>query len=197
MSAQFLRSAAAAATVAMLAAPAVAHADEVRLGFGRSGHDLVIEDEFGKEQGLSVTGEYLFDSPSILRYVGSPRPYVGAMVSLDGYTNFLSAGLNWRASYKRVYMDVGGGAGIHDGNITLPQPEVGLSAEENERRRQLNREFVEFGRRVLFNATLTAGYRVTDHWAVEIGAQHWSNGNVHSAHNDGSDILHLRTAYRF
>lgn len=187
----------AAAGAILCAFPVSVLADELRVGVGRSGHDLVITDEIGKEQGVAATAEYLFDSPRALRFLGGPRPYVGTMLSLEGYTNFLQAGLNWRLERGRFYADLGGGGAVHDGHLDLPQPVAGLSAEENERRRALNADRVRFGKRVLFHASLTAGVRVTDNLAVEVGAQHWSNGNVHSPVNDGSDILHLRTAYRF
>lgn len=183
--------------VLLITTPAIASAQELRAGVGLSGHDLVIKDEPGGEQGVSATAEYLFPSPRFLRVLGGPRPYIGGTASLEGHTNFLDAGLLWRLERGRFYVDAGGGGAVHDGELDLPQPMAGLSAEENARRRRVLEEQLVFGERFLFHATLTAGWRVTDHWALEVGAQHWSNGDVSSPTNDGSDILHLRTAYRF
>lgn len=191
-----LRVVAAAAAVGVLGMAGPCLGQEIRVGAGFSGRDLVVQDGSGPEQGSSITAEYLFKPIEALRWVGRPRPYVGVLVSLDGYTNFAQAGLNWRVQHGRFYVDLGGGGAIHDGAISLPGPEEGLPDEVNDARRRARDEGVDFGQRVLFHASLAAGVRLNKHWAIELGAQHWSNGHVHSATNDGSDIASVRVAYR-
>lgn len=159
-------------------------AGEVRVGAGPSGHDLVVQiDDEGQEQGASVVADYVFDSPDALRMIGSPRPYVGASVSASGYTSFADAGLLYRAEGRRLYVEAGAGLAVHDGEL---EPTPG------------DPDQIAFGSRVLLHFTLGAGVRLTDRWALELSAQHWSHGGVFDdSNNDGADVLAIRAAYRF
>jgi hypothetical protein len=166
----------------VLASAGAASADEVRVGVGPSGHDLVIQvDDEGQEQGTSFVADYLFDSPEALRFIGSPRPYVGASVSLSGHTNFIDAGLAYRAEGQKLYGEFALGLAAHDGDLETTDPDR-----------------IAFGSRVLIHFGLAAGYRLTPEWAVELSAQHWSHGGVFDdSHNDGADVLAIRAARRF
>lgn len=177
------------ATLASFAAPGGADAQELRVGGGYSAH--------GPEKGASVIGEYLFPPAQALKFIGAPRPYVSAQLSLDDYTNFAQAGLIWRFERKRTYLDLGAGIAVHDGDLNLPRPTAGLSDEENQRRRDVRKEYIEFDRRWLFHATFAVGYRINDLWAVEFEGQHWSNGEFGSDTHDGVDTLGLRASRRF
>lgn len=183
---------------ALVLSPSVAQAAEVRLGAGPSGHDLVVQvDDEGQEQGASVAADVVFDKAEALSWLGSPRPYIGAVVSLDDYTSFAQAGALWRAEGERFYGEAGLGLAIHDGELHLPRPDPSLSAAENARRLRDLQTRNQFGSRVLLHVTLAVGYRVTDKLAMELGTQHWSQGGAVSKDNDGADILFLRGAYRF
>lgn len=175
--------------LAVLAIAGGAEAQEFRLGVGQAPH--------GPEKGDSMVVEYVFPPIKALSFIGSPKPYVGAQVSLEDYTNYAQAGVLWRFERERVYFDLGGGLSVHDGNLTLPRPTAGESVEENERRRDIRRRYIEFDTRWLFHATFAVGYRLTDKWAVEFEGQHWSNGQLGNDTHDGSDSLGLRASYRF
>lgn len=179
----------ASATLAGLGQAGPAQAQELRVGGGYSAH--------GPEKGASVIGEYLFPPSQALKFIGKPRPYVSAQLSLDDYTNFAQAGLIWRFERKRTYLDLGAGVAVHDGDLSLPRPTPGLPDEENEWRRQVRKEYIEFDRRWLFHATFAVGYRINDLWAVEFEGQHWSNGEFGSDTHDGVDSLGLRASRRF
>lgn len=166
-----------------------AHAQEVRLGGGYAPH--------GPEEGASIVADVLFKPVKALRVIGSPRPYIGAQLSLDGYTNYAQAGLIWRFERKRLYLDLGVGGSVHDGHLTLPRPAPGLSDEENQRRREVRHDNIEWDTRAVWHATFAVGYRVSDRWALEVQGQHWSNGQLGSDTHDGADSLGLRAAYRF
>lgn len=167
----------------------VAQAQELRVGAGYAPH--------GPEKGASVVVEYLFPPLEALDFIASPRPYASTQLSLDGYTNYAQAGLMWRFERKRTYFDLGAGISVHDGELHLPRPEVGLPDEENQRRRELRDERIEFDKRWVFHATFAAGLRLNESWAVEIEGQHWSNGQLGNETHDGADSLGLRAAYRF
>lgn len=165
------------------------HAQELRVGAGYAPH--------GPEEGASVVIDYLFKPVEVLAFVGSPRPYVGTQLSLDGYTNYAQAGLMWRFEQKRTYVDLGAGLSTHDGALYLPRPTAGLPDEENQRRRHDRDKYIEFDERWLFHATFAVGLRLDEHWAVEIQGQHWSNGQLGNETHDGADSVGLRAAYRF
>ena len=170
-------------------AAGAAHAQELRVGAGYAPH--------GPEKGASVVVEYLFSSPDVLEFAGSPRPYLGTQLSLDGYTNYAQAGLMWRFEQKRTYVDLGAGLSVHDGSLYLPRPTPGTPDEENQRRRHDRDEYIEFDRRWVFHATFAVGLRLNERWAGEVEGQHWSNGSLGSETHDGADSLGLRAAYRF
>jgi hypothetical protein len=171
------------------AAGGAAHAQELRLGGGYAPH--------GPEKGASIVADVLFGPPKALRFLGSPRPYIGGQFSLDDYTNYGQAGLIWRWEHKRAYLDLGAGVSVHDGSLSLPQPTPGLSDAENARRRAVRDEYIEFDTRWLFHATFAVGLRLDERWALEIEGQHWSNGQLGNDTHDGADSLGLRVAYRF
>lgn len=178
---------AAAASLMVCAGPV--HAQELRLGAGYAPH--------GPEKGASVVIDYVFKPLEVLDFVGSPRPYVGTQLSLDGYTNYAQTGLLWRFEQKRTYVDLGAGLSVHDGELSLPRPTPGLSDEENQRRRAARDKYIEFDKRWLFHATFAVGLRLNESWAVEIQGQHWSNGQLGNETHDGADSVGLRAAYRF
>lgn len=181
--------AAAFAAGSALAVAGASQAQELRVGAGYAPHE--------PEQGTSVVVDYLFKPPKLLKFAGSPRPYLGAQFSLDGFTNFAQTGLIWRMERGRAYLDLGAGLAVHDGDLSLPPPMVGLPLEENIRRRRDRDTRIEYETRIQYHATFALGWRVSPRWAVELEGQHWSNGHLGSDIHDGADSLGLRGAYRF
>lgn len=177
------------AAASLLFSAGAVQAQELRVGAGYAPH--------APEKGASVVVEYLFKPVDMLEFAGSPRPYVGTQLSLDGYTNYAQAGLIWRFEQKRTYIDLGAGLSVHDGALSLPRPTPGLSDEENQRRRNDRDKYIEFNERWLFHATFALGLRLNERWAVEIEGQHWSNGQLGNETHDGADSVGLRAAYRF
>jgi hypothetical protein len=77
--------------------------DEVRLGGGLQNvyHGLfpVIADRFDFTRPEVVSFDVLFKSPNIdaFTWIGSPRPEIGATISLTGYESMAHLGLTWQA----------------------------------------------------------------------------------------------------
>lgn len=102
---------------------------------------------------------------------GRVAPYVAAMVN-PHHTSALSAGLEWRHTAGRFYLD----------------PNLGIGVLNGPERR--------YGSHVLFHLGMFGGYRLNDRTAVEIGVQHWSNGYL-AKPNPGLNVASIRIAHTF
>lgn len=161
---------------------------ELRLGV--LSHDLAFTGRAGltfpnplrhrHESGVNVSGEVLFVSPGILRYIGSPRPRVGASLNLAGYTNDAYADLDWGHAFRAgPFAEAFLGGAWHDGAL-----------------RRANPERSELGARFLFHIGLEAGWRLHGRPGVSVMWEHLSNGGF-GRPNQGLDRLGIRYGYRF
>ncbi|PHS40868.1 MAG: hypothetical protein COA91_03300 [Robiginitomaculum sp.] len=180
----------------------LAQADEIRLGV--MVHDAKFFDGLlggrkGKEQSISVTGEYIFNSPDWLSWAYSPKPFVGGSLNLGGKTSFGGAGLLWRHDFQnRYYADLGFGLVTHDGAVRTPDPLLSTDPVEVSERRRRKFTEIEFGGRVLFRTGLTFGYRFNEKWAGEITYEHLSHGQILGGpENEGLNNAGFRIARRF
>lgn len=180
-------------TAAILAASVTvgaAHAQisEVRLGV--VAHDLArnIED------GVQITGQLVFDSPDILSFVWSPRPYVYGSFNSAGNTNLGSAGLLWTGQLSdRWSIDGGFGVAYHDGVRDVSQ----LPPSDPDRIRLANSRAL-LGSRLLFHTQLGLDYAVTPSVAVGVYYEHFSNGQIlGQGRNQGLDEVGARISWRF
>ncbi|MBL4854750.1 MAG: acyloxyacyl hydrolase [Robiginitomaculum sp.] len=179
-----------------------AQADEIRPGVMI--HDSKLFDGVfgglhGKEQSISVTGEYIFKSPDWLSWAYSPKPFVGGSLNLGGQTSFGGAGLLWRHDFQnRYYADLGFGLVVHNGVIRTPDPL--LSTDLAEVLLLLRRKIteIEFGARYLFRTQFAFGYRFNEKWAGEIAYEHLSHGQILGGpENEGLNNIGFRVARRF
>lgn len=69
-----------------------------------------------------VSFSALFTSPDVdaFRWIGSPRPEIGATLSLAGRENLVHANLNWQFGIfdSPLYLELGLGAALTDGQLT-------------------------------------------------------------------------------
>lgn len=173
--------------------------------FGIMVHDAqFFEDVFfggrhGKEQSISVTAEYVFDSPEWLSWAMSPMPYVGGSLNLGGKTSHGGAGLLWRYDLKKnLYFDIGSGLVVHDGAVRTPDPLTGANVVEVSEFRRRKFTEIEFGSRVLFRNQFALGYRINEEWASEITFEHISHGQILGGpENEGSNNVGFRVARSF
>lgn len=161
--------AAGCALLALQPAPAAAQVklvDEVKLG--GLAHDVT----FGGrhvESGADVNLEILFTPPDILRWIGSPRPHLGADVNTGGNTSDGYFGLTWGIMLIQslfgagdgIYVNGSLGGAVHDGYLNSAPPG----------RKKL-------GSRILFRESGEVGYQLTPNLSVSAIVDHISNANL-------------------
>lgn len=141
-----------------------AHAVETPFTFdtGESGADLQAGYRFAPERALSA--------------IGSPAPYVLAVVNTDGDTSLLAAGLSWKLG-GRLYARPGIGIAVHDGP-SLRVRSDGLRTD--------------LGSRVLFEPELAVGWQASPRIGVEASWVHVSHAQLFGGQNPGLDIIGAR-----
>jgi opacity protein-like surface antigen len=154
--------------------------DEVRVGVMSSASN-----------GLSASGELqaLFSplDPVAKPYdpnwawVFSPRPLIGASISLEGKTNQAYAGLAWNLPISGPYfVEVSAGGLVHDQN---------LNQTYNDRPSPLTTRF-------LFRESIAIGYEINANWRVLAFADHGSDGNL-GYRNEGVNRFGLLLGEKF
>ena len=181
------RAAVLGACLALQAAPASAQTkliDEFKIG--GLAHDVT----FGGrhvESGADVNLEILFTPPDILRWIGSPRPHIGADINVNGNTTDGYFGLTWGIVLIQSLFDANDGVfiagslggAIHDGHIdTAPAGRKRL------------------GSRILFRESAELGYQLTPNTSVSAIVDHISNANLGN-HNAGITSAGARLGVKF
>ena len=186
-----MRIAAPAALAAVLLAvpPVAARAqtklvDEVKIG--GLAHDVT----FGGrhvESGADVNIEMLFTPPDILRFIGSPRPHIGADINTSGNTSDGYFGLTWGIMLIQslfgaddgIFANGSLGGAVHDGYIDSAPPG----------RKRL-------GSRILFRESAELGYQINPTLSVSAIVDHISNANLGN-HNAGITSAGARLGFKF
>ena len=160
------------------------------LRFAVIAHDVVDHAEDGPQIGI----EALFASPDFLRPIGEPRPYIHGSFSTQGYTNLISAGLNWTGNItEAISVEAAFGLSYNDGIddiVDLP-PDDPVRIETAATRALLGSEW-------LFHSRLGADYALNERWAVGVFYEHYSHGQILAeGRNQALDEIGLRIGYRF
>jgi len=187
---------------------AAAQADELRVGI--MNHDVDVPKITGrslKEESVSLTGEYIFDTPNWPKWTLGARPYVYGSLNLEGNTSHGGVGLNWRAHFAdKFYAEIGGGLSVHSGTNHIDSPSAAdLNGLTQDQRIALLATFfererteIEFGSRALFRGQLTIGYDINDKWGAEIAYEHLSNARIlDSTDNEALDSFGVRLTRKF
>lgn len=166
--------------------------DEVRLGIIQ--HNVCIAgcDNANKEDGPSISGEVVFNSPDFLNIIWNPRPYVMGSVNTAGDTNFGGAGLHWNWELAQGWsLEPGFGYVIHDGELNFPFP------QGDPRNDPISAETVFFGSRDLFRTSLALNRDLSDRWGAQLMLEHLSHGQIlGSGRNQGTDNIGVRVYCR-
>lgn len=181
----------------------MATADEIRVGV--MVHDVQLAEEFifggrhGKEQSISLSGEYVFGAPDWLSWALGARPYIGGTINFEGETSHGGFGALWRTRDDRTfYGELAIGLVAHDGAIRTPDPLLSTDPIEVAARRERKFNEIEFGADVLFRTQFALGYRIDEKWAGELVFEHLSHGQILGGpENEGSNNLGVRFARRF
>ena len=180
----------AAAGVLLLAPPAAAQmklVDEFKIGV--LGHDVGFLTHH-VESGADINLEILFAPPDALRFIGSPRPHIGADINTDGNTTDGYFGLTWGITLLPSLFGVGDGVyangslggAIHDSSVltgAIPPPGKKL-----------------LGSRILFRESIELGYQINPIVSVSALLDHISNANL-APRNGGITSAGGRLGFKF
>ncbi len=167
--------------------------DEARLGAAIHALDFN-GGEPAVEDGVNISGEILFASPGVFRYILSPRPFVHGSLNTVGDTSFYGAGLAWEQHFlgDRFMGEIDFGIARHDG--VLEPPPLG-----DPRRDAVIADHALLGSRYLFRVAVAGGVKLGERWRAQVFYEHLSNGQIlgDGPHNQGLDNLGVRLGYRF
>lgn len=160
--------------VGMVPAPAVAS----DLWIGLYQHDVTLSST-RFETGQDIKAGWIGERISSLSAIGRPSPHLLVSASLNGSTNYVAAGLNWRFG-NELYVRPGIGIAVHDGP----------SRAVREGRR------VDLGSPIVFEPEIAVGWAVNTRVAVEASWIHLSHGTLFSRQNRGMDSWGLRAVMK-
>ncbi len=189
-----------AAALAFLVQPGrAARAGE--LYAGGFAHDVTLGvSENGREAGQDIDVGYRTAPVEALRAIGRPMVYADYEGNDARRTSFGGVGLLWRQDWlhDRLYGQVGLGLVAHDQADHYPDPSApGLSPAEIARREAIPDSYKALGSRVLFQPSLSLGWRLTSRLAVEAAWVHISNAHILGDPNPGLDDIGARVVWRF
>jgi lipid A 3-O-deacylase len=131
-----------------------------------------------------VNFDVLFTSPDFdaFRWIGSPRPELGATVNLRGEDSLFHAGLTWQAPLfdTPLYLEGTFGGAIHTGYLGDEAP--------------LGRR--KYGCRVNFYERFGVGMTLTENATATLAYEHMSNAGL-CEHNAGISNLSLKFGWKF
>ncbi|MBI1250780.1 MAG: hypothetical protein GC189_04840 [Alphaproteobacteria bacterium] len=190
-----LGQAGAAALGAMLAAQGNAHAEVAAVHAGVLAHNVCITNckNADKEDGPNVEVQLNFSSPRVMRFIGSPQPYVVASGNVAGATSYAGVGLEWRWEFLDGWsIEPGLGYVVHDGEVSNPFP------NGDPRATQFSEDNVLYGSRDLFRTSLGVSREFAGPWSGQVFFSHLSHGQIlGNGRNQGVDQLGVRVGYRF
>lgn len=179
---------------AITALPASAQLIEgARIGIAQ--HNVCVLDckNADKEDGPNITGELVFASPDVFRYILQPRPYAIVSANVAGNTSYGGVGLMWNWDFAPGWsLEPSLGYVIHNGELEAPfpqgDPRNGVFAQTN----------VLFGSEDLFRSALALNRDFGDNWGLQLQYEHLSHGQIlGDGRNQGLDSIGVRAYYRF
>lgn len=160
--------------------------DEVRLGIHAHAATTAFlpwsgSYDFGNISDVSF--DMLFSSPDLdaFRWLGAPRPEIGATINFNGEESIAHAGLTWQLPVfdTAFYLEGSLGAAIHSGHLDDAPP-----GERN------------LGCRVNFYERAGIGMNVTDSVTATLTYEHTSNADL-CDYNDGFSNVGFRLGWKF
>jgi hypothetical protein len=163
---------------------AAAQVEEIR--FGSAAHNVL--DRERKERSANRNMEMVFRSPALLKFLGSPRPYMMVSSSSSGATSWAGFGLYWRVEIGEWVIEPGLGYVVHNGWNDARH----VNGDPHGGPRIL------FGSRDLFRETLALERTSGPRAARQVFVEHLSHGQILGAgRNQGTEEIGARTIWRF
>jgi lipid A 3-O-deacylase len=166
-----------------------------KLHVGVMAHNICIQncDSSGREEGPNVELQLGWESPPMLDFAFSPKPYVVASVNVAGDTSYVGAGLDWEWKVTEDWsIEPGVGYIVHDGETELPYPSGTPEAAA------FTEEHVLLGSRDLFRLSINVTRDLPGPWEAQFQVVHISHGQIlGSGRNQGLDQAGLRLVYEF
>ena len=145
----------------------------------------------GKEGGVDVNPEIIFQSPitdswaatvpPYLRWIVQPRPTIGGEINTYGFTNqaYFGATWSWQLASNVLQPNDGvtlsffEGPGFNDGDISVP---LGVTDRK------------ALGSHVLFREALELGYRINPVWTISAFLDHVSDAGLAKQNQSINDV---------
>jgi hypothetical protein len=119
--------------------------------------------------------------PNILRWAGSPRPFIGGIIGFNGRESTLHWGWQWHGEIGRIfYLEGAVGLGVHNGALSGAVPP--------------NRNL---GCRMLFHWSAGVGANITERLTLTAELQHMSNVIFNCVPNDGLNHVGVTLGWKF
>jgi lipid A 3-O-deacylase len=140
-------------------------------------------DKFSFNRIQNLDFEVLFRSPQVdaFRWIGAPRPVVGASVNLDGGVSFAYAALNWHVPLFETPFYLEGTFGAAANNGYLTNAPAGA---------------FDMGCRVQFYENAGIGANLSDTVTATLTYEHTSNADLCSA-NHGLTNVGIKLGWKF
>lgn len=190
LSAVILGAAGLALSIAPVSAQTVFGISEIRGGPAISGGELIPGtyvipqvSSFSFSNLESVQFDLYWETPypELLRYLNSPRPFVGGILSLGGRESSLHWGLSWDLPLGDVfYVELAGGNGIHNGALS-----------------GATRPLRNLGCQFLWHWSAGIGANITENVTVTAQLQHMSNIIAGCSPNDGMNHFGISVGWKF
>jgi lipid A 3-O-deacylase len=165
--------------------------EQVSVGLLAHNIEVIDPKNAGKEDGPAMDLQFTFESPSFLRVLGGPRPYVAVTPNLAGETSFAAVGLQWHIPFAEHWsIDPGFGYAVHDGEVTNAFP------NGDPRATAFNNAHVLLGSRDLFRSHIGITRQLTDRVGAQLFYSHYSHGQIlGNGRNQGMDQAGLRLTF--
>lgn len=167
--------------------------EEVRVGVAQHNICVLDCDNADKEDGPNMTGELVFASPDVFRYILSPRPMITGSYNTAGNTSYGGVGLVWNFDFAEKWsFEPSLGYVFHDGANASPFP------QGDPRSDAFSEVNVLLGSDDLFRTGLALNRDMGENWGLQLQYDHLSHGQIlGNGRNQGLDNIGVRVYFHF
>ena len=145
---------------------------------------------FGKNRegfGPDYNFELMFNSPDILKKIGSPKPILGLTQTSTGGSSLYYGGITWDWNMTENWFVTGTtGIAYTNGLKKLPKGQVATGDKK-----------IQFGSQWLHRGAIELGWNFYGNDTISLMFSHVSHGSMLSDKNHGMDEFGIRYGYRF